>query len=476
MLTTIGLVIVLAAMMAVVAVTRRYPLVARPLRRALSVVARGLGFCARHASRAADVLLARRRGGISAWRLALFTVVGALPLAAALAIPHVQPLAEYVDPGGLIAIGFLFALFVLLAAALIAREDYDVMDGLVSETERRFGGARTAARPAVVAVAIALFVAYIAAFAWWLDAVHGVALVARAPDTGIAPLSYLLIALRALPTDRLLSLLDRLTGDDTRVVIGPALLPAVYFFLVRAAGVAIVIGLVIVGVEHVRQVRRFLAELEVSDAYRPELMARGQRAPRAIGRAVLNAATVPRGGGAAQERLIAAAVELGLRDFPAMFCARLPRFTPAMQNLGLDRSIEMFRYRTREFDGDDALALFAAAADVFVAGKLDLEPTKKLTRLMASVVIFKKDVLKIPANQRAAVMNAAKIELAGPRAREDAALRGILRDLQSALGGEPIVVKPIPPVERVADDWIKPAVLPPAGRAVQPETPSTTVH
>ena len=79
------------------------------------------------------------------------------------------------------------------------------------------------------------------------------------------------------------------------------------------------------------------------------------------------------------------AMDMGLLEFPALFCARLSTFTPELQGQGLDRAIEMFRYRTREFDAAQSQVLFDAAASALAAGTLELEPTKKLTRLMASV-------------------------------------------------------------------------------------------
>jgi hypothetical protein len=452
----------------------RVPSVRRPLVNAADTVARVLGAAARVASRAADFLLTGRRGEVAAWRIVLFAGASALPLVVALLLPFAPDVVRFVDPGWFLAIGFLFSVFVLLAAALIVREDYDVMDGAVGESERRFQGARAASCPAAVIVATGLVVAYLAALAWWLMAVHGLPLVTRAPVAGPAPLAYLLIALRGLPTTALLSALDRLIGDDTRIVVGPGFIAGAYFLVARLVGVAIALGFVVVALEHRREVRRFLAEILASNASRADLLLRGRRAPRAVISGVLGAATAPGAGGARQERLIAAAVDMGLREFPALFCTRLATFTPELQNLGLDRSIEMFRYRTREFDADGSLALFAAASAVLSAATLDLEPTKKLARLMASVVIFKKDVLNIPAPLKTAVMNVLKAELAKPRAGEDAALRGILRDLQAALGGEPIIVKPIQPFD--VEEWIKPANLPLAGLAAQPESPSTTVH
>jgi hypothetical protein len=470
--TAIGLVIFVVIAAAVLGVAR-VTWIRDPLARLAAAGARALRAGARAAAIPAGFLLAGRGHDVPAWRVAVFALVGALPLVIALAVPFVPHVAEFVDPLWFLAIGLGWPLLLLLAALFSVREGWDVMDGIVPENSRRFAGAEAAAGLPAVLVAIGLVAVYLVAGAWWLVAVHGVPLAAGAPTA--PPLAYLLIALRALPFDLPLALLDRLTGEDTRVVFGPAVAAGIYYALVRLVGVGIVLGLIVVAVERRRQLRRFLAELESSEVYRPELVARGRRAPRSIVRGLLEAATAP-GADPRQERLIAAAVEIGLRDFPVQLCARLPALRPELQSLALDRAIELFRYRTREFDAVEALALFAAAAPVFVAGRLELEPTKKLTRLMASVVIFKKDTLKIPAGLKATVLDALKVELAKPRARDDAALRGILRDLQSALGGQPIIVKPITPGGRDPDDWLRELNLPPADRAAQPENPSTTVH
>jgi hypothetical protein len=470
--TAIGLVIFIALAAAVVAVPR-LAWVREPLARAAAAGAAALRAGARAAAVPAGALLAGRGHDIPAWRVALFAAVGVLPLVVALAVPFVAPVAAFVDPLWFLAIGLAWPLLLLLAALFSVREGWDYMDGIVPEERRRFAGAEAAAAPPAVLVAIGLVAVYLVAGAWWLVAVHGVPLAAGMPMA--PPLAWLLIAVHALPFDLLLSLLDRLTGEDTRIVFGPAVAAGIYYALVRLVGVGIILGLIVVAVERGRQLRRFLAELEASETYRPELVARGRRAPRSIVRGLLEAATTP-GDDPRQERLIAAAVEIGLRDFPVQLCARLATLRPELQSLALDRAIELFRYRTREFDAAEALALFAAAAPVFIAGRLELEPTKKLTRLMASVVIFKKDTLKIPAGLKTSVMDALKVELAKPRARDDAALRGILRDLQSALGGQPIIVKPITPGGRDPDDWLRQLNLPPADRAAQPESPSTTVH
>lgn len=144
----------------------------------------------------------------------------------------------------------------------------------------------------------------------------------------------------------------------------------------------------------------------------------------------------------------------------------------------LERCLEMFRHRTKEFDATDATAIFRAAAPALVAGKLEIEPLKKLLRLMTSVSIVKKASAEVPAPLKEGVMAALKRELAKPRAKEDAALRGFLRDLQSALGGAPIIVNPLALPDREANEWLRNVPTPPpaADPDALPENPSPTVH
>ena len=96
---------------------------------------------------------------------------------------------------------------------------------------------------------------------------------------------------------------------------------------------------------------------------------------------------------------------------------------------------------------------------------------------MTSIVIVKTESVEVPEPVKAVIMAALKGELAKPRAKDDAALRGFLRDLQSALGGAPIIVRPIALPDRAANDWLKRLPLPPvADPAVRPDSPSPTMH
>ena len=206
------------------------------------------------------------------------------------------------------------------------------------------------------------------------------------------------------------------------------------------------------------------------------LIARARLAPPFILRGNLRAATT-RARPETQQRLIVAAQEIGLIALPERFCRHLESFAPELQVFGLDRCLEMFRFRAKEFDPAHATAIVCAAAPVLAGGALEVETLKKLTRLMTSVLIVKKESVELPGQVRESIIAALKAELAKPRAKEDAPLRGCLRDLQSALGGAPIVVKPVAVAEREANDWLKRLPLPPvADPAAPPENPLPTVH
>jgi hypothetical protein len=175
--------------------------------------------------------------------------------------------------------------------------------------------------------------------------------------------------------------------------------------------------------------------------------------------------------------MIVAAQEAGIFALPAAFCAPLEGLRPDIQMFGLDRCFEMFRHRSREFADEDCATVLAAAAPVLRRGSLDVEPLKRLLRLMTAVIMVRKDAAMPAPAIRAVLMAAVKEELSGPRAAKDAALRGLLRDLQSALGGTPILVKPILFAVPAGNDRSKRITLPAAAdRAVPRDSLLPIVH
>lgn len=155
-----------------------------------------------------------------------------------------------------------------------------------------------------------------------------------------------------------------------------------------------------------------------------------------------------------QKRLIVAAKEIGIFTLLQSFCQHLKSFDPEIQVFGLEQSLEMFRFRSKEFAPEECEATLRRAAHVLRRGKLKLDPLKKLLRLMTSIAIVKKDSIEVPNALRETIFESVKKELAKPRAQEDAALRGFLRDLQSALGGSSAVAKIIA-LDPRDDGWVK---------------------
>jgi len=178
----------------------------------------------------------------------------------------------------LLVAGAIFPVLLLGASFAGAYEDYDVMDSVIAAPKRRFAAGRAAARVPVVALSLVLFAAYVVAIAWWLVQVDCVVLVEQLPDTATPALGYILVGLRALPTDILLSLIDWFTGGDTVVVFGASSGAHAYYFLSMTVGWGVLVGLAAVAIQHLWQLRRVVAELSAGDERQRDLMERASRA------------------------------------------------------------------------------------------------------------------------------------------------------------------------------------------------------
>ena len=226
MATFVAFLAVIVAAAGAIALLERYPVASRAVALIGSVVAWPLLTLCRFASRTMDLFLPQRgtRRRIAGGWYALWLVVALLPMAAFFALViWPLPLPKMADPGYLLILGALFNVFVVSAAYVIVHDDFDVMDGVVASEARRIGGTRSATRPAAITLSVTLVAAYAIAIVYWLSAVEGLALFDKAPQTGFAAIDYVIIGLRALPTDFLLGFLDRLTGGDTSVVFNGTL-------------------------------------------------------------------------------------------------------------------------------------------------------------------------------------------------------------------------------------------------------------
>jgi hypothetical protein len=476
--TLIVLVAVIAAAAVTIWLLRHFPSMLRPLSWALSGIGRWLVGLCRTASLATDFLISPADGHLPIGRVGLWIAVALAPMVLffALVVTRV-PMPGGFDPGYFLVAGAIFPVLLLGASFVGAYEDYDVMDSVIAAPKRRFAAGRAAACVPVVALSLVLFAAYVVAIAWWLVKVDRIALVEQLPDTATPALGYILVGLRALPTDILLSLIDWSTGGDTVVVFRASSAAQAYYFLSMTVGWGVLVGLAAVAIQHLWQLRRVVAELSAGDERQRDLMERARLAPSFVQCGILRAA-IASGDPEVQRRLLVATQEIGLLPLPQMFCARLSAYDADLQVFGLERCLEMFRYRTREFDAADSTAIFRAAAPALIASKLEVEPLKKLLRLMTSVIIVKKVSGEVAKPLKEKVMAALKSELAKPRSKEDAALRGFLRDLQSALGGAPIIVNPLALPDREANEWLRNLPTPPpaADPDAQPESPPPTVH
>ncbi|HVZ14294.1 MAG TPA: hypothetical protein VG894_07525 [Bauldia sp.] len=392
-------------------------------------LSRGVGWLANR------VLGTRADGDLAGWRLAGWALVSLIPMAAFASLAHWPVLPPAADPVWLLVLGVLLPVFSIGAAYLVVRDDFDAMEGV--ESTRRIRSGRAVASAPSVALALILIVAYVAAIAWWLSTRDSASFLTKAPASGSAATDALLVALRTLPTGYLLAVLDRVTGGDTAIAFAATLPAQLFSFLVRGVGAVVGLFVLAIAAQHVWQLRRIvdeIAERDERDERRADLIARAIAAPPSIKRGILDAATT-RADLERQKRLIVAAKEIGLYALPETFCRRVESFDTEIQSFGLDQCLEMFRHRSREFAAGPSGRSLAEATRVLVRGRLAVEPTKKLLRLMTSIVVIKRGVVEPGEAERTKIEAALKAELNKPRAKEDAALRGFLRDLQSALNG-----------------------------------------
>ena len=442
------------------------------LRGALAWLWRGMFFpvavACRMVSAIADFFLSPKGTGrrISRWKYAVWVLAGLLPLAAFFLfvdrpdlIP--APLRTAADPGYLLVAAGAFHVLVLSAALLALHEDYDVMDGIVSDDRRRIRGARSATRASVMAISALLFLAYAAAVVYWLVEVRGVDLLDKRPATGVAAVDYLLIVLWSLPTELLLRLIDWLLGADTSVVFKATPVARTGYFTIYAIGSFLLAGLAAVSLQMALQLRRIVTEIaEGREGEHFYLMARARLAPPVIKRGILRAAISPRDK-EQQKRLIDAARDLAIFTFPQTFCHHLESYDEEIQQAGLERSIELFRQHSAEFEREPSQAILRKTGRVLRRGKLGDEPTKRLLRLMIAVLTAKRGVVQIDAAYRDSVAEAINKRLRMVGAEGDPALRGLLQDLRGALA-RAVVVKAAAPVAQ------------PEGRAAPPGDPATT--
>ena len=350
----------------------------------------------------------------------------------------------------------------ILAAALLAiHEDYDVMDGIVADDRRRIGGVRSATRMPVMAISALFFVAYAVAVIYWLTEVNGVDLFDKRPATGVAAVDYLLIVLWSLPTELLLRPIDWLLGADTGVVFKATPVARAYYFTIYVIGSFLLAGLAAVALQMAWQLRRLVTEIgEGREGEHLYLMTRARLAPPVIKRGILGAA-ISTGDREKQKRLIDAARDLAIFTFPQTFCHYLESYDEEIQHAGLDRSIELFRQRSAEFERELCQTILRKTGRHLRRGKLGAETTKRLIRLMIAVLTAKRGVVEIDESYRDRMSAVINKQLRKVGADGDPALRGLLQDLRGALV-RAVVVKAAAPVPQSV------------GRGAPPGSPAPT--
>ena len=428
----------------------------------------------------ADFVLSPRNGRIAWWKYAVWTVVGLVPLGL-FAASIAPPVANALPPGVPLAdIGFLliaagvFQALMLAAALLIAREDYDVMDGIVPDARRRIGGARSAKRLPVVAISVALFFIYAVAVAWWLGEVEGLDLLARRPDTGFVLIDYALVALWSMPTSFLLRAIDWFLSVNTEVVFSATHSARAYYFTTYAISTLLLAGFAGMVLQIVWQLRRIVTELgEGREGDRQYLMTRARLAPPAVRHGIL-AAAVSTQDNAKQRRLIEAARDIGICTFPPEFCRHLPAYDEDIQHFGLERALELYRQRVAEFGRESCEATLRRAGHHLHRGKLGSETLKRMVRLMVAILATKREVVRLDERLKKSILDAIARELNKPRAESDPAFRGLLQDLRAGITR---LGPPKPPIATpAATDWVKRLAPAAEDRASPPGNPAPTAR
>lgn len=394
---------------------------------------------------------------------AFWAVFAIIPLGLAWAFPDLP----FVATAGwlLVVAGFVHALMIA-SAYIIVSDSFDLMDSGPDVVTERIVGGRAAARPGSIAIALLFLTVCAGAVGYWFSVVWHLAIFEQLPDSGLAAVDYAVGGLRALPTDIFLEILDRLTGSDTTVVFGNTAVASIYFAALRTIGLLALFAVVTIGVRRARQRRRILNELAASDVRNDAAIERVHRAPRTIRESILAAALTP-ALAERQRRLIVAAREIGMLALVRRFVGVLDTQPLEIQSFGLDQCLEMFRQRARQYDGAKSEAVLAAACETLQRGRLAVEPTKRLLRLMTSILVVKRGDVEVTGRLRDAIEKIVRAELEGPRAATDSALRGFLRDLQSSLNRPMARSKPSPHIPP-ADEWLrKPLIAENAAIVVQ---------
>ena len=429
-------------------------------RRILHRVAGGLiaaiVWTCRLASRAATAFLSPRGNAVPGWKVAAWIAINLLPLAVVLVadepgvvarLPAGVPLA---DLGYLLVLAGLFQVLLLGAAIVATLDGYDVMEGLIPATDRHLMEGRAATVVPVVLSALILFVVYTAATAYWLAEIKGVPLLVSQPASGFAAVDYGLVALWSLPTAIVLAPIDWLLAADTRVIFGRSFAADAYVAAVSLCGWLLLLAFAATLFHAGRQLRRTVIELgEGREGEQHEIMARLRRAPLAIKNGVLAAAMTTRDP-VRQKRLLEAARDVALVDFPQAFCSELESFDEEIQCFGLERALELFRQHAPEFERQTCEAIVYRCARLLERGRLPCEALKRTVRLMVAILVTKRQVVKLDERTKESMLAAVTRELKTPREHPDAAYRGLLQDLRGAV----MRLKAPQPVAADAKEWV----------------------
>jgi hypothetical protein len=429
----------LAAVVALCVALTRMPGLSAGAARGARMFSRPPVMLCRLAAGAVEIIVARpaRAHGLRPVLYAGWCATMLLPLALVVGVSLIWS-GRPADPGYLLIVAALFQLLVLGAAFIVAHEDFDVMDGVIDNGGRTIGGgAREVMRLPMIAASLVLFFVYVAAMAWWLVAVRGLPIFAARPDSGASLVDFALAGLRALPTGWLVGGASWLTGEDTTLVFTGHPAAVAFRLAVAAAGMLILVGFAVVAVQGAWQRRRMVAQLGKAAAVPDEaLLDRARRAPPGIRRAILYAAMVP--DGRRQMRLIAAARQIGILDLPAAFCRHLEPCDEDVQRFGLEQVSDFYKRCQKQFDPATCAAILRQGTRLVARGRLDAEAMKRLLLVMSMILVTKRDALALDEAFRLRTREAIGKELERARAKDDPALRGLLREVRDILvGGQP---------------------------------------
>jgi hypothetical protein len=396
------------------------------------VAYRVLAFLGRGVSRFVDLVLSSRGVArvIPQWRIALFAAITFSPVAVYIylmetADPRLDWLAVPVFLGSIV----LFAVIVMVTALLITYEDYDVMDGLVRLTKRRFKGSLLAKRQETLLVICLIFFIYTTAIIHWFDGHVAGGLFIKKPDTGSTYVDYVLMGLLSMPPmDLFVKGLSQLASEDVEVVYRPTLISNIVYWTVYSVVSVLLLALIAALVNQAWQLKRIVGQVPETDETQLDyLIERAKRAPSAIKRGILRNA-ISNTNPEVQRKYIIVACKIETFTFPQTFCYNLRHYDHATQAFGLERIGEFVRSYLEAMDRVPKEALLQSIGYQLTYKGFSDTTRMKLLKILVDMLTLDR-VAAYPANLLKTLSN----QLNAVRRPHSPELRALIASARAAL-------------------------------------------